>query len=1246
MLLVIVILNTASCARDTQSPEASEAPFMALRDIPDITDAEIEAIAKLQAAGSPLIYAATHSTELFEKTDGTLGGYTVLFCDWLSELIGIPILVETHSITELDAGLESGIFDLAAVMATPDRAEIFSLSGPIIQRIFVNYRYEGSPTLSEISRERLPRYAFTENSAVIPIVADALEPGTYLEVIVADEDALYEALKNGDADVFVLTESLSASFDQYDGIYIEDFLPLTILHVSVAAANPDYDAVISVITKAVQNGAAGYLADLHMQGNLDYRRHKFSSMLTGEELEYLQNNPVIPFATQYASYPTSFYDSHEDIWNGMVFDILSEIQEFIGSDFEMVHDEHLELPGLMELLENETAYFMPNLIQTPERAGRFDWLRTYYFTDRYALLSKQSFPNVELNDIPTKRVGLINGTAFAEAFKAWFPNALYVTEYPTADGAYMALDRGEVDLVMSIQSRLTTLTNYYELSDYKANYLFDDGLHVTFAVNKNQTVLRSILDKALGLIDTDRITEQWVSRTYNIETMRLQAQRPWLVGAIALSSVMLALVLIWFYTRSKALVQRAVMSKTRAAAKKMQELEEEKHTLEEDRRHLSEILDTLPVGIRILSLDDWTLLYSNKACLDVFGCSSFEEQVKGRDGLGFMPEIQPDGVPTAEHLAEIANTDRFAAELQCFKLDGQPFICRITSITINYAGHRASLAAMEDITADMEHQERLRNAVIKEQEANQLKSQFLAHMSHEIRTPMNAILGITEIELHSESLSKETKESLGMIYESGNLLMGIINDILDLSKIESGKLEIMPAKYDIPSLINDTVQINRIRYESKPIEFSLDIDENTPLSLQGDALRLKQILNNILANAYKYTEKGNIKLSVSSKASSKDGEITLILQISDTGQGMTQDQLDKLYLEYTRFNLEVNIATEGSGLGMTITKRLLDLMGGEILVESEPGKGSTFTVYIPQKRVNELVCGAHLAEVIRNFRFQSAAVEQRRQTLREYMPYGSVLIVDDVKSNLYVAKGMLLPYGLKVDSANSGASAIEKVKDGNEYDIIFMDHMMPGMDGIEATKLLREMGYTRSIIALTANALVGHAETFLKNGFDSYIPKPIDSRELDNILISFIRDKKPPEVVEAAWQQRWVQQEDQKDEEPAASDYLQAAGMDLSEIETDFLQDAENFMNILDKFRAKNGGFDDGDFGEADLRDYEIAVHGMKSALAIINEAELSGFAYKLEQAATANNLDLIRSETSAFIDALCALCDKIRARG
>jgi len=512
--------------------------------------------------------------------------------------------------------------------------------------------------------------------------------------------------------------------------------------------------------------------------------------------------------------------------------------------------------------------------------------------------------------------------------------------------------------------------------------------------------------------------------------------------------------------------------------------------------------------------------------------------------------------------------------------------------------------------------------------ATHSKSEFLTTMSHEIRTPMNVIIGITQIQLQKGDLPDEYATALEKIYASGNNLLGIINDILDMSKIEAGKMELNPAEYYIPSLINDAVLLNIVRTESKLIEFTLDVDENLPSRLNGDELRLKQILNNLLSNAVKYTEKGFVKLSVSHSVEGED--IILRFVVEDTGQGIKKEDRERLFSEYLRFNAGTNRTIEGTGLGLTITKNLVEMMSGTIGVESEYGKGSVFTVTVKQKAVKCAAIGADVAQRLRNFTFTGDRQTSKLQIIREPMPYGSVLVVDDVETNLYVAEGLLSLYKLKIKTAISGFAAIEKVQSGKTYDIIFMDHMMPRMDGIETTEKLRQLGYKGVIVALTANALIGNDEMFSQHGFDGFIPKPIDVRHLNAVLNKFIRDRHPEEA------KKYRLQESMITAPTAETAALPPEAAPTDETRTKLLQifrrDAEKAVLTMRKSAPRRGG------ANGNIKLFITTTHAMKSALAIVGEAEMSQLAAALEQAGLSGDRDFIADNTESFLKTLESL--------
>jgi len=325
-------------------------------------------------------------------------------------------------------------------------------------------------------------------------------------------------------------------------------------------------------------------------------------------------------------------------------------------------------------------------------------------------------------------------------------------------------------------------------------------------------------------------------------------------------------------------------------------------------------------------------------------------------------------------------------------------------------------------------------------------------------------------------------------------------------------MEIIPAAYDVAGLIADTVQLNHMHIGDKDLDMRFNVDWMLPSSLVGDELRIKQILNNLLSNAIKYTQEGMVTMSVGMEPSREPGEATLVITVSDTGQGMTQDEIDDLFREFSRFNMRSNRNIEGSGLGMTITYSLIKLMHGDIDVKSEFGKGSSFIVRLPQKTCGGDVLGEDTVANLHNMETYKTALKKKPKRTTERMPYGRVLVVDDVDINLFVVEGILDSYEIAVETVTSGPEAIAKIKNGEAYDIVFMDHMMPGMDGVEATKIMRDMGYDRPIVALTANALKDTDKMFMENGFSGFVSKPIDVDKLDSYLVRFIRDKRSQEA--------------------------------------------------------------------------------------------------------------------------------------
>ncbi|MCL2248985.1 MAG: ATP-binding protein [Oscillospiraceae bacterium] len=511
----------------------------------------------------------------------------------------------------------------------------------------------------------------------------------------------------------------------------------------------------------------------------------------------------------------------------------------------------------------------------------------------------------------------------------------------------------------------------------------------------------------------------------------------------------------------------------------------------------------------------------------------------------------------------------------------------------HYQGkHKETVLAINALLDTAEELLRQRELSQVAQKASEEKSKFLARMSHELRTPITAVLGISEIYLRSGTLPDNMVEAFNRIHDSARTLLNTVNDILDFSKIEAGKMILLAEEYDVAKLIGHATQMHTVYVEHKAVNLKVYVDEQLPVRLIGDTLRIRQIMNNLVSNALKYTEAGSVTLSFEC-GEKHGGFIDLVIIVEDTGFGMSESQLEVIKTsEYSRFYESNTII--GTGLGIPIVYSLTQAMNGQVDFRSEPGKGTTVHISIPQEICTAETLGEETKLRLQNYESYSLQSEDRFKLKAEPMPYGKVLVVDDVDANLFVAKGLLAFYGISVETCTNGQDAIRKIEQGLVYDIVFMDIFMPEQNGTEVMAVMRNKGYEAPIIALTANALVGQAEEYISSGFDDVISKPINSKKLNEVLVRFIRDKQPPEVIAAARE-----------------------GSESTDNDVDsFLADT----SVIDKLRvdfARNHKKDIDDIKHAlDTKDIETAhrmVHTIKSSSGLINENTLTQIAQDAE---------------------------------
>ena len=618
-----------------------------------------------------------------------------------------------------------------------------------------------------------------------------------------------------------------------------------------------------------------------------------------------------------------------------------------------------------------------------------------------------------------------------------------------------------------------------------------------------------------------------------------------------------------------------------------------------DFRHLAaeKVLESLGDGV--IALDDHDRLVSyNRAAAQIF--VSLPTHKLGEDIRvveDFREEMLNENIPWS------------------FSINRQHYEChskRIVDENGRKQGCVILIMDMTDIKAYINEIKRVRQQAEK---ANIAKSEFLANMSHEIRTPMNAIIGLNDIIMEGTgdpAIYAHAKD----VKSAAKNLLAIINDILDLSKVEAGKMELVYEDYYLKTVVDEVVGMMDLAASKRGLIMKYECDDTLPCRYNGDEGRIKQILINILNNAIKFTKEGYVRAYVTGRPGEQEGEELITFRVEDTGCGIREEDLEKIFEDFRQVDSKRNRSVEGTGLGLAIVKHLIELMGGSINVESVYGEGTAVSITIPQKIVDP----RPIAEV----RESPLAEPERAEAFTA--PGVKVLVVDDNLINRKVARGFLKSYAFDLTEAESGPEAIELVRQ-NRYDIIFMDHMMPVMDGIEAAEIIRrdcgENGTAPAIIALTANAMSGMRERFLERGFQDFIAKPLDRRELGQLLARWVPEERRQAGAEEA--------------APGAADLsvFQIKGIDMEAASRYYVGDAEGFAELLELYymdgQRKTGLLRE--LADSDISHYQVEVHGLKSASANIGAMDVSNMARAQENAAAQGDTDFIARQFPALME-------------
>jgi len=1364
---VIMLLAALFSCVGKPAPEMTDGKtpsFDSYKEIPGVTQDEITAIEALKKKYDSFTYGSVVSTEVFQDENGKIGGFTPMFCEWLSELFGIKFENELIGYRDIMTALTSGGIDFTGdYKYSEERRHEYLMSEPLAMRTLITVRYKDSLSFDEIRKTRPLRFAFFPDSSAINDVASVMESGSYETVeleLASTIENLHQMLKNGDLDAYIIVSTSKPYFDSFEDLYTEDFFPYIFNPVSLATGNPEFAPIIAVMNKALKNGASNHLNELYNRGYDEYKKNSFFKSLTEEERRYIETHHTVEVLAKNWCYPLDYYNKYEKHWEGIAFDVLDGVTKITGIEFTVSNKPNEVWDELFKKMESGEVPVSLDLIQTSERAGRYLWSKYPYLTENYALLSKMDFPNINTNEIQHSRIGLVKSTGYAETFQKWFPDAMNTTVYETEDDAIRALDSGKIDLIMAGTNALLSLTNYYELSNYKANYIFDSVIEYDMVFNKNESVLYSIVEKALPYVEIQKISKQWESRTYDYQAKLMRAQRPLLFSLIFLLLAFAALGFILFIRsrKSGARLKKLIAERTKELDIKTATLKAiidsipgivfskdkrsqhslsnkfaadyavighdlesgehsgnalglsdeemtsicdlEKKAFEDRKKGVLEmwlsskkgekrffeiscvplVLDDAVIGIVDIGYDltdrkntekelelqtvllqtmmdsipdivfgmDLNLNYTlcNKYLTDYFGVE--KDFLIGRgdtDGLG-IPTDEVEHIYQTVDSKVISENRRITYEEWLTSVSGERRLFETIKAPLVLDGEVIGIIGIShDITPFKEMEE-------EALAASRSKSAFVANMSHELRTPLNVVIGLTDLILEENYLAQHVLDNLRKVSKAGGILLDIVNDILDISKVESGKLTLSPSEYYTASLINDVCAVVTTRLGEKPIDFRLDISPEFPNRLYGDDLRVKQILNNLLSNAVKYTNTGTIDFIIRHEKDGKD--VWLDISVRDTGVGIRKENVKYLFTDYYQEENQANRRAEGTGLGLSITKRLVEVMNGEISAESQYGKGSVFRIRIRQGFVNSEVIGFDVANKLCELRYSDSSELPSKRIERIDLRHARVLIVDDIQTNLDVTAGLLRKYRMKIDCVTSGEEAVERIRSGQPiYDVIFMDHMMPGMDGIETTQAIRgiDSEYARNvpIIALTANVIIGNEEMFMSNGFQDFLSKPIDLFRLDEIIRLWVRDRKQESLSAKQLEQQSAQNETEENKqfdikwetvqkkcpELNIEEVLKRFGdEDDREIYIEVLHSfSSNIRTVLEAMEAVT---------EDRLSNYAITVHGLKGASRTIGAEAIGDMAEMLEKASSEGSFEYVLANNSRLINAVRKLMSNI----
>ena len=1074
--LVLVFLCSFSVGIAAQGPEN----IADYRHIPGVTQKEIDAIEAIKKSGRTFVYGGMLSSEAFPDENGAISGYAAHITRLLSKLFGIEFSPVMYDWKELFDGLAETSIDFSGEFtATPERRGTYLMSGDIAVRPVGLFYPAGGKSIEEIATFRTPVIGFLRDSVPLSQFSEMFqrpfEPHYFSRLAEAAE-----ALAVGKIDVFVGDSSAEPALQSSRSpeIVTQIYSPPIYNSMSLSTKNPDLWAIISVFDKFIESGGQGILSEKYSAGMGEYNRSVVRNKLTSKEKAYIDRyvgeGKKIPIILESGNYPISFYNEKSKKYEGIVPDLLANVTKLTGLQFEAINAPEEDWPTVLGKLQTGKAAIISELLHTSARDGLFLWPKEPSSITRFALLSKRDYPNLEAYEMLGKRIGVEIDTAYHDIAKQWFPNVELLT-FSSIDEAFDAMDAGKIDLIMASENLLLSQTNYSEKPDYKVNLAIDYTAESKLGFNIEQKELLSIFDKTFPYTKNDVIVRRWVSRVYDYSTQLAQARVDMLTVSTVLLVAFMALLATFLFKINRHRRDLSSLVKARTA-----QLEEKTATLSTIYKAIPDLLFSKDTKGRYTSCNP-----SFEACVGMP-----ESEVLGKYASDVFSTLERDSLDIgAEEDAEVIET---GASLIVEQVVPYPDGTQRSLETIKTPLRQNNmivgmLGISRDITAH-------RDAQDAAQAASKAKSSFLALMSHEMRTPLNAIIGMAEITKASVGNIAKTTASVEQIIVSSHHLLRLINDVLDMSKIESGKLELLERPFCLREALDETLTMITPRCQEKGIVFQSNVQELPALVIVGDNLRLNQVLINLLSNATKFTDThGHLTFTVSILNETAE-DIRIRFAVKDSGIGMSKEQIARLFKPFEQADSSIASRFGGTGLGLSISHNLVQGMGGTIAIDSTLGQGSEFSFELLFSK-GELV----------------KEPEQAHSRVPDFT--GSrILLADDIEINRLIVEELLSPTHLTIETAANGREAVERFERSvpGHYHLVFMDIQMPEMNGYEATTAIRALAHPNArsvpIIAMTANAYKEDVEQSIAVGMNGHIGKPIDTAELMRVLVTHLED--------------------------------------------------------------------------------------------------------------------------------------------